>query len=120
MDISIKSLRTFIGASDYNISRSFYTDLGFKETLIEKWLSLFQKEDLGFYLQDYYNKEWLENTMLFLTIDDANRVFSNLQSAGLESKYKNVKVSPVKKEIWGEVCFVHDPSGVLLHFAHLY
>lgn len=31
MDFHIKSIRTFIGAKDFNVSRSFYKDFGFKE-----------------------------------------------------------------------------------------
>jgi predicted lactoylglutathione lyase len=31
-----KSIRAFIGAKDFKISRSFYQDLGFKESVISK------------------------------------------------------------------------------------
>jgi hypothetical protein len=120
MNIQINSLRTFIGAKDFTISRSFYTDLSFKEIIIDSNLSLFHKNEFGFYLQNYYAKEWLENSMLFLEVDDAQKTFEELKQTGLDRKYSGSKISPVKKEVWGEVCFVHDPSGVLLHFAQVY
>ena len=34
MNHSIKSIRPFIGAKNFDLSRSFYSDLGFKETAL--------------------------------------------------------------------------------------
>lgn len=120
MKIQINSLRTFIGAKDFAISRSFYNDLGLEEIVIDNNLSLFRKGEFGFYLQNYYAKDWVENTMLFLEVNDVYKTFEELKQADLERKYTDLKISPVKKEVWGEVCFVHDPAGVLLHFAKVY
>lgn len=60
-----KSLRAFIGAKDFEISRNFYKDLGFEEIVLFHNMSLFKKEEFGFYLQDAYVKDWIDNTMLF-------------------------------------------------------
>jgi hypothetical protein len=48
MTSHLKSIRPFIGAQNFEISRSFYRDLGFKEVVLEPKLSLFQREELGF------------------------------------------------------------------------
>ena len=61
MKISGKSIRTFIGSKNYTISRNFYTDLGFKEIITSKKLSYFYMEEFGFYLQDAYVKDWVDN-----------------------------------------------------------
>jgi hypothetical protein len=44
------SIRTFIGAKDFETSRSFYKDLGFYEEEIDSRLSYFKIGNLGFYL----------------------------------------------------------------------
>jgi hypothetical protein len=81
-------------------------------------MSLFKVSDkLGFYLQDAYVKEWVDNTMIFLEVDDVDRYWSELQDLALEKKYKNVKLTPVRNDYWGRECFMHDPSGILWHFG---
>jgi len=118
MKHSAKSIRAFIGAENFGESRQFYKDLGFEESVISKDMSLFKVSDkLGFYLQDAYVKEWVDNTMIFLEVDDVDRYWSELQDLALEKKYKNVKLTPVRNDYWGRECFMHDPSGILWHFG---
>ncbi|MES2652572.1 MAG: VOC family protein [Bacteroidota bacterium] len=111
------SLRPFIGAKDFEISRRFYTDLGFKETVISPDMSVFEIEKLAFYLQDYYVKDWINNSMLFLEVDNVDSCYDELLALNLTVKYKGVKLSPIRDDYWGRECFLHDPSGVLWHFG---
>ena len=118
MQHQAKSVRAFIGAKDFEESRNFYKDLGFEESIISKGMSYFKiYDDLGFYLQDYYTKDWVDNSMLFLEVDDVERYFTELKNLNLTNKYKNVKLTPIKVEDWGKECFMHDPSGILWHFG---
>jgi len=110
-----KSIRPFIGAKNFDLSRSFYRDLGFKETALGNTMSVFQMEELSFYLQDYYVKDWIDNTMLFLEVKDVKRFWEDLLKLELTTKYKDVKLVPIKVLDWGKECFIHDPSGVLWH-----
>ena len=113
-----KSIRAFIGALNFAESRQFYKDLGFTESPISKDMSYFKVTDtLGFYLQDAYVEDWINNTMIFLEVDDVKRYWTELLGLGLDQKYKNVKLTPVREESWGRECFLHDPSGVLWHFG---
>lgn len=112
-----KSIRPFIGSKDFNISRYFYTDLGFKETVLAPDFSVFHSGELSFYLQAYYVKDWINNTMVFMEVDDVERFYNELLALDLPSKYKNVKIKPVSHLDWGSECFVHDPSGILWHFG---
>ncbi len=111
------SLRPFIGAKDFEISRRFYSDLGFKETVISPDMSVFEIEKLAFYLQDYYVKDWINNSMLFLEVDNVDNCYDELLALNLTVKYKGVKLSPIRDDYWGRECFLHDPSGVLWHFG---
>ncbi len=111
------SLRPFIGSKDFDLSRSFYRQLGFNETVISHNMSVFKTGDLAFYLQAYYAKEWIKNTMLFLEVHDVDRYFADLKALNLAAIYPGVKLSPVKTEYWGRECFLHDPAGILWHFG---
>jgi len=71
MNPNTKSIRTFIGAKDFQSSRAFYKRIGFKESVIGTKFSYFYLEgNIGFYLQDYYVKKWVQNSMIFLEVDD--------------------------------------------------
>ena len=61
----IKSIQPFIGAKDFDFSRSFYYDLGFTETVLSSDMSVFKLGELDFYLKDSYVQDWIVNTMLF-------------------------------------------------------
>ena len=111
------SIRPFIGAKDYNLSRSFYRDMGFTEKILSPDMSLFKTDDLGFYLQDAYVKDWVDNSMIFIEVENVDLFWKELLALNLTSKYKNVKLTPIRVFDWGSECFLHDPSGVLWHFG---
>jgi hypothetical protein len=116
-----KSIRGFIGAKNFNESRSFYKELGFEESMISKDMSYFRVTDkLGFYLQNAYVKDWVDNSMIFLEVDNVNRYWNELQALGLDRKFKNVRLTPIREESWGKECFLHDPSGILWHFGEFH
>lgn len=120
MEHRSKSIRPFIGAKDYTVSRSFYRDLGFQETELGNNMSVFKTGETSFYLQDAYIKDWVDNTMVFLEVDDVARYWNELQALELPAKYKNVRITPIKTYDWGRECFIHDPSGILWHIGEFY
>ncbi len=116
MELKAKSIRAFIGAKDFDKSRQFYNELGFEEVVIDKSMSLFRvNEQLSFYLQNAYVKKWVDNSMLFLEVDDPEACRVLFLSKILVEKYKLVRISEVRYETWGSEFFMHDPSGVLWH-----
>ncbi|MEL6866944.1 MAG: glyoxalase [Bacteroidota bacterium] len=113
-----KSLRSFIGAKDFEQSRAFYRTLGFEETPVGEKLSLFKvNEESMFHLQDYYVKEWVENSMLFLEVEDVEALAAAWKSKNLEGQFPGARLSEVKEEAWGKVFYLHDPAGILWHVA---
>jgi catechol 2,3-dioxygenase-like lactoylglutathione lyase family enzyme len=112
-----KSIRPFIGSKDFNISRSFYRDLGFEETVLSPAMSVFKTKGIAFYLQNYYLKDWIDNTMIFLEVDDVERYWNELHQLNMPAKYEAVKLTTIKTYDWGRECFLHDPSGILWHFG---
>ena len=117
MNHQAKSIRPFLGSKDYQISRAFYQDLGFKESVISSNMSYFEFDGLGFYLQDAYVKDWVDNTMVFMEVNDVKLFYKNLFELKLPAKYQDVKLVPIKKLDWGSECFLHDPAGNLWHFG---
>ncbi len=113
-----KSVRAFIGAKDYEISRAFYKNLGFKEVVISASMSYFKIfETMGFYLQKAYVKDWVDNTMLFVEVENVEEHWKQLQQLDLHNKYEGVRLSNIVHNDWGSECFLHDPSGILWHFG---
>ncbi len=111
------SIRCFIGAKDFAVSRSFYRAFGFSEVVISPVMSYFALQGVGFYLQDYYMKDWVDNTMLFLEVADVEQYWAELATLDLPSKYEGVRIVPIRQEAWGKEGFVHDPSGILWHIG---
>jgi len=81
-------------------------------------MSLFRvNENLAFYLQDAYVKDWVDNSMIFLEVDDVEKCDVDLLERRLSEKYKGVRLTNIKTWDWGREIFMHDPSGVLWHFG---
>ncbi len=113
-----KSLRTFLGAKDYGRSIRFYETLGFQVKSIDIKMSLVRIENASnFYLQDYYVKEWCENSMMFLEVGDLESHWKKTQSKNLTVEFPEVKISEIQHSDWGSEYFIHDPSGILWHIG---
>ena len=116
--MQFKSIRSFIGAKDFDESRSFYIELGFDEVSLGDKMSYFKiNEELGFYLQNYYVKDWVNNSMQFLEVDDLKKYHERVKELNLTEKYSKVKLSEIVNNYWGSEFFLHDPSGILWHMG---
>lgn len=112
------SIRAFIGARRYDESREFYGKMDFTEHVIDPTMSYFQVADnIGFYLQNSYVRDWVDNTMIFMEVDELDRHYEEIRTKDLPSQYKLVRLSAIRAEPWGREFFLHDPSGVLWHFG---
>ena len=111
------SIRPFIGARDFAVSRRFYRAFGFTEVVLSPGMSYLSLQSVGFYLQDVYVQDWVDNTMLFLEVADVEQYWVELAALNLPGEYEGVRVTPIRQEVWGKEGFVHDPSGVLWHIG---
>ena len=118
MNIQAKSIRAFIGCRNYDLSRAFYRDLGFEEIMTSENMCYFRVGAFGFYLQDAYVKDWVDNSMVFLEVNHLEDHLEALKALGLTEKYKNVRLSQIVHNDWGSEFFLHDPSGILWHFGN--
>jgi catechol 2,3-dioxygenase-like lactoylglutathione lyase family enzyme len=117
MNYKPKSIRPFIGAKDFETSRRFYREMGFEELMLPPKMALFKLGDFSFYLQDAYVKDWVDNTMIFLEVEDVQQHLAHIKTLALPQKYAGVRVSEIVHNDWGSEFFVHDPSGILWHIG---
>ena len=113
------NLRAFVPAKDFNLSKSFYLDLGFEIFYEDAELAVFNvgNTGVGFFLQNFYVKELAENLMMHLLVEDVDSWWAEFQSRNIAEKYK-VRVIPPKQQEWKMRDFVvFDPSGVSWRIA---
>jgi catechol 2,3-dioxygenase-like lactoylglutathione lyase family enzyme len=117
MNAKAVSIRPFIGAQDFELSRNFYKALGWEEIALGPDMSVFKTHTIAFYLQKAYVKDWVDNTMLFVEVENVEQYWEELNALGLPEKFNGARLAPIRHEDWGSECFLHDPSGILWHFG---
>jgi hypothetical protein len=112
-----ESARAFIPAKDFSLSKAFYEALGFKK-LLDSDVAIFGVGTSAFIVQHYYQKEWAENCMMQLMVDNLDAWWGHIDGLDLPKVFG---VQPPKApaiQPWGlRVAFVYDPAGVLWHVA---
>lgn len=117
-DRRVTDIKPFIGARDYTESRDFYVALGWRLNFDAGDIAELELDGCRFYLQRYYQKQWCDNTMLHITVGDAQAWFEHVTGVLTERSFGTARVKPPTEQDYGAlVTFVWDPSGVLLHFA---
>lgn len=114
---SVKSIRPFLGSKNYEVSREFYRTLGFAETTLGEKMCVFHREGFSFYLQDYYVEDWVNNTMVFLEVNDLADWWARVQALNLPARFSGVRLKPITDNDWGQEFFLHDPAGILWHIG---
>jgi len=109
--------RAFIPARDFHVSKLFYEALGFQKVL-DADVAIFNVGSGGFILQPYYQKEWAENLMMQLMVDDLDAWWTHIANLDLVGQFGVSPPKPPALQPWGlRIAYVVDPSGVLWHFA---
>jgi len=117
-NLKVSDLRPFIPAKNFALSKHFYASLGWNVKDVADGMALVQLADRHFYIQNYYVKEFAENCMLHLTVEDAQAWFRHVSSVLQDNKFPEARVqSPTRQAYGALVTFVHDPTGVLLHLC---
>ena len=110
-------IRPFLPAKDFALSKRFYETLGF-DKILDSDVAIFKAGSGGFILQRYYQKDWAENFMMQLMVDDLDAWWEHINALDLPGTFG---VSPPKApamQPWGlRIAYVVDPCGVLWHVA---
>ena len=109
--------RPFLPAKDFDLSKRFYEALGFTKVL-DGEVAIFRLGSSSFILQKYFQKEWAENFMMQLMVDDLDSWWTHISSLDLPGEFGVPAPKPPAVQPWGlRVAYVIDPSGVLWHVA---
>ena len=118
-NLGVSGIRTFVGTRDLEDSRDFYVALGWKLNWERDGLAELELGGCPLFLQRYYNREWCENSMLHVTVADAQAWYEHAKAVIEEGSFGGPpRVNPPKEEDYGAlVTYIWDPAGVLLHMA---
>lgn len=118
MTQAIHGIRAFIGSKDFERERDLFVALGFRVAYDDGRLALMERDGFSFYLQNYYDQTWCENTMLYVVVDDARAWHDHAQEVLQRGDYGAARTTPPRQEDYGAlVTYVWMPSGVLVHFG---
>lgn len=113
-----ESIRPFVPARDFDLSKRFYEALGFTKVLDSREVAIFRMGSSSFILQNYFQKDWAENFMMQLMVDDLDSWWKHIQSLDLPGQFGVSEPKPPALQPWGlRIAYVVDPSGVLWHIA---
>ena len=117
MSPTIRELVVYTPAKDFELSKRFYSALGFQ--LTEGFGDTMDCRLGGavFRLQNYYVKDWANNFMIKLDVDDVEEWHQHVRNVFAENKYGDARMA--EPEMVGDTKILHvvDPSGVLLIFV---
>jgi len=114
---STESVRPFVPTQDFEASKRFYVTLGF-DLVLDGEVAIFKAGSGGFILQRYFQKEWAENFMMQLMVDDLDAWWAHINALDLPSKFGVRPPKPPAMQPWGlRVAYLFDPCGVLWHVA---
>jgi len=114
----VTDVKAFVPARDLELSKSFYTDLGFTINFSNPEIAELQIGSFRFLLQKFFIKEHAGNFMMSLAVDDADAWWNYIQNKDFPKKYPGITCKPPAVQPWGlRILYLSDPSGVLWHIT---
>jgi uncharacterized glyoxalase superfamily protein PhnB len=112
----IIDLKVFVPSRDFQLSKTFYSDLGFSLNWENDQLAEFQIGQFRFLLQDFFEEQLAANIMLQLQVTSI--WWNDICEGALVERYEQVRAKEPEIQPWGQrVLYLWDPSGVLWHIA---
>ena len=112
--MNVTDIKVFVPSKNYEVSKSFYAEIGFKPKFVTDDLTLFQNGSCCLYLQRFYNQELADNFMLQVCVSDIEEAFNVCSSSAHKTR-----IVPIQPEAWGKVFYLWGPAGELLHITEL-
>ena len=114
MPLTIRDFKVYMPAKDFEKSKRFYTALGF--TMSPGWggTADFELNGHQFRLQDYYVKDWANNFMFVIVVEDVTAWHELAAELLASNEFPGMRVKAPEQVDESLVLHVWDPSGVLL------
>jgi hypothetical protein len=111
------SLAPFVpSGEDFESSKKFFLELGFKLMWDAGDYASFEKDGCKFILQHFANREFAENFMLTVRVDDVNAFWKEVNEKQLPEKF-GIRISPPAQMPYGKESNIIDLAGVCWHFV---
>lgn len=117
MSLSITGLKFYVPAKNFELCKRFYTALGFAMSPGWGGTADFALGCHRFRLQDSYVKDWADNCMMVLDIDDIDAWHRHAERTVKSGEFPGSRVKPPESVDGSQVFHVWDPSGVLMVFV---
>ena len=115
--MTLNSIKPFVpSGANFKASKALFLAIGFDIIWESEGYIGFQKNVVGFILQDYENKELAQNLMLQVEVDDLDAFWTALEEKELTKKFK-VKLRPPTTFSYGREVHFIDIAGVCWHFT---
>lgn len=111
------SLEPFVPSGEnFEGSKQFFQELGFKINWDAGDYVGFDKDGCKFILQKYNNKQFAENLMISVRINNAEAFWQEINEKQLAEKY-GIRVGQPTKQPYGKEVNIIDLAGVCWHFV---
>lgn len=111
------SLSPFVpSGKEFEQSKQLFQEIGFTISWDAGDYTGFEKNGCAFILQRFDNKEFAENFMLSVQVDDLDAFWKEMNEKELTRKY-GVRLSPPAKVPYGREVNMIDLAGVCWHFV---
>ena len=114
----VVDMKAFVPAKDHEISKAFYTDLGFTINWSNEEIAELQMGSFRFLLQKFYVPQHAGNFMMSLNVENADAWWEYIEHRDFTKKYPGTICKPPQMQPWGmRVLYLSDPTGVLWHIS---
>ncbi len=90
-------LKAFIPSKDFNLSKQFFSCLGFTKSSDTGGIAYFHLGNCSFLLQDFYDRSLASNLMMHLLIEDVYAWHNLALSSDIAGKYE-VSISSIVEQ----------------------
>lgn len=114
----VTDLKAFVPAKDLELSKAFYTELGFTVSWSNDQIAELQIGAFRFLLQKFYVAEHAGNFMMSLSVESVDEWWKYIEQQAFTKKYPGIMCKPPAMQPWGlKVLYLSDPTGVLWHIV---
>lgn len=111
------SIEAFVpSGKDFQASRQLFLELDFSIVWEANDYVGFENNGCRFILQNYHSKEFAENLMMRVTVDDLDEFWQKIREKKLPENF-GVKLKEPTDFPWGREVNMIDIAGVCWHFA---
>lgn len=111
------SLEPFVpSGSNFEGSKQLFQELGFTIVWDAGDYIGFENDGCKFILQKYDNREFAENFMISVKVNDVSEFYKSVVDKNLVEKF-GIKISPPANQPYGKEVNIIDIAGVCWHFV---